>query len=118
MIDIQGEVYPIHKDKFESSYKFIDGAPNIHTDYLPTIKNTINGRTYVLNKHIHTCVALGTTHIYAKELQRTCKVFTSQDESKYMLGKPGDYLAVRSDDLHDVYVIERNIFFKTYEVKR
>lgn len=115
MIGIQGEVSPIDKDKFERSYQFIAGAPNIQTDYLPTIKNTINGRTYVLNKHIHTCVALGTTHIYAKELQRTCKVFTSRDESKYMLGKPGDYLAVRSDDLHDVYVIERNIFFQTYE---
>lgn len=118
MIGIQGEVYPIEKDKFEKSYQFIDGAPSIHTDYLPTIKNTINGHTYLLSKHIHTCVALGTTHIWAKELQRTCKVFTFWDESKYMLGKPGDYLAVRSDDLHDVYVIERNIFYKTYEEDR
>lgn len=115
MIGIQGEVYPIHKDKFNRSYQFIDGVPNIHTDYLPTIKNTINGHTYVLSKHIHTCIALGTTQIYAKELQRTSKIFTSWDESKYMLGKPGDFLAVRSDDLHDVYVIERNIFFQTYE---
>lgn len=118
MIGIQGEVYPIEKDKFEKSYQFIDGAPSIHTDYLPTIKNTINGHTYLLSKHIHTCFELGKTHIWAKELQRTCKVFTSWDESKYMLGKPGDYLAVRSDDLHDVYVIERNIFYKTYEEGR
>lgn len=32
-----------------------------------------------------------------------------------MLGKQGDYLAVRADDLHDVYVIEREIFGKTYQ---
>ena len=32
-----------------------------------------------------------------------------------MLGKEGDYLAVRCDDRHDIYVVERDIFFKTYE---
>ena len=32
-----------------------------------------------------------------------------------MLGKAGDYLAVRSDDLQDVYVVERDVFGKTYE---
>ena len=32
-----------------------------------------------------------------------------------MLGKPGDYLAVRCDDLHDIYVIEQKIFGLTYE---
>ena len=32
-----------------------------------------------------------------------------------MLGKEGDYLAVRCDDRHDIYVVERDIFFKTYD---
>ena len=32
-----------------------------------------------------------------------------------MLGQAGDYLAVRSDDLSDVYVIEKKIFAKTYQ---
>ena len=32
-----------------------------------------------------------------------------------MLGKAGDYLAVRMDDLHDIYIIEKSIFHKTYE---
>lgn len=45
-------------------------------------------------------------------------MFTAWDEEKYMLGKPGDYLAVRSDDKHDIYVVERDIFFKTYEEKK
>ena len=43
------------------------------------------------------------------------KVFTEWDEEKYMLGNEGDYLAVRKDDIHDVYIIEKNIFRKTYE---
>ena len=32
-----------------------------------------------------------------------------------MLGKPDDYLTVRSDDEHDIYVVERDIFFKSYD---
>jgi len=34
-----------------------------------------------------------------------------------MLGVPGDYLAVRCDDNKDVYIVEKNIFGKTYQVK-
>ena len=29
-----------------------------------------------------------------------------------------DYLAVRCDDRHDIYIVERDIFFKTYEKKQ
>jgi len=32
-----------------------------------------------------------------------------------MLGNIGDYIAVRSDDIHDIYVIEKEIFMLTYE---
>lgn len=64
------------------------------------------------------CIANGGTHIHARELTERVKVFTAWDEEKYMLGKPGDYLAVRCDDKHDIYVVERDIFFKTYEEKK
>ena len=57
----------------------------------------------------------GGTRIKARELRGRVKVFTSWDKEKYMLGKPGDYLAVRSDDAHDIYVVERDIFFKSYD---
>lgn len=68
--------------------------------------------------HAKVCIANGGGQIYAKELTERVKVFTAWDEEKYMLGKPGDYLAVRSDDKHDIYVVERDIFFKTYEEKK
>jgi phosphoglycolate phosphatase len=32
-----------------------------------------------------------------------------------MLGHPGDYLAVRSDDLHDIYIVAEDIFHISYE---
>lgn len=34
---------------------------------------------------------------------------------RYMLGKKGDYLVVRCDDKHDIYVVEQDAFGKTYE---
>ena len=43
------------------------------------------------------------------------KVFTVRDREKYVLGKPGDFLAVRCDNKHDIYIVERDIFYKTYE---
>ena len=61
------------------------------------------------------CVTTQRTRIYARELDRGVKVFTAWDKEKYMLGKPGDYLAVRCDDLHDIYVVERDIFGKSYD---
>ena len=36
-------------------------------------------------------------------------------EQEYFLGRPGDYLAVRLDDITDIYVIQRDIFAETYE---
>jgi phosphoglycolate phosphatase len=37
------------------------------------------------------------------------------DAEKYYLGRKGDFLAVRTDDPTDFYVIEKGIFAKTYE---
>ena len=35
---------------------------------------------------------------------------------RYYVGKPGDYIACRTDDYHDIYIIEREIFGETYAV--
>ena len=43
------------------------------------------------------------------------KIFTQWYDETYMEGKVGDYLAVRTDDYHDIYIIEKDIFSDTYE---
>ena len=117
IIGLKGEVYPNRREKFERSYRILDQkyqhSPDL--EYVPTIKDRIDGSTLTLTDFAGVCEPTGTVKIYARELDRGVKVFTAWDKGKYMLGKPGDYLAVRCDDLHDVYVVERDIFDKSYD---
>lgn len=118
MIGIRGEIYPNRLEKFNRSYQRLDGKYSYtsFTDrrYLPTIKVRSTGQNLPLINFAKLCMPSGTVKIYAKPLEKGVKVFTAWDKEKYVLGKPGDYLAVRTDDYHDVYVIEGKIFGKTY----
>jgi len=115
MIGIQGEVYTNTKEKFERSYILSEIAYNLNVPYNPTIKNRLNGIIIPLNKHVRSCIPSGEVYIYANALEKSIKIFTQWNEDKYMLGNIGDYIAVRSDDIHDIYVIEKEIFMLTYE---
>lgn len=85
------------------------------TDYMPNVIVKKNQTVLELMPAIHTCVTKGSTLIYAKQLTDTKKVFTAWDSENYMLGKPGDFIAVRQDDLHDIYIIQEDIFYDTYQ---
>lgn len=114
MIGIEGEVYPIKKAKFDSGYLPVAKPYVFHGEYAPTVKDIRKGHSVSIASHAKSCITTGEVCIYAKPLPHRVKVFTAWDEEKYMLGKVGDYLAVRQDDPHDVYVIERDIFKNTY----
>lgn len=117
MIGIEGEVYPIMKPKFLGSYQPSEKPYVFEGEYGPTIRDTQEGTVKPLVPYAHTCISTGGVQIYARPLERRMKVFTAWDEEKYMLGMPGDYLAVRKDDPHDIYVIAKNIFHRTYQPK-
>lgn len=123
MIGINGEVYPNTKTRFEKSYQIIDKPYDLRdcakdTEYVPTIKNRVDGTTRFLTSCAGTCISNGKTGIYAKKIDQMVKVFTAWGKDRYMLGKKGDYLVVRCDDLHDIHVVEENTFKKTYEPYR
>lgn len=115
MIGIQGEVYPNDRAKFERSYDRLDTPYSFTGEYAPVVKDVVEGRNVSLVPYAKACISSGEVHIYAAQLDHCVKVFTAWDEEKYMLGKAGDYLAVRMDDLHDIYIIEKSIFQQTYE---
>lgn len=122
LFGIKGQVYPNSKEKFERSYQITEGEYSleectVEAEYTPTIKNRVTGETTPICKFAHKCIPAGDTFIYAKPLEKRMKVFAAGDEEKYMLGVPGDYLAVRCDDLHDIFIVEKNIFGKIYERK-
>ena len=60
-------------------------------------------------------ISTGKSRIYAKPLDHYIKLFTSWDEEKYYAGEPGDYIAVRDDDPHDIYIINSRFFDRLYK---
>ncbi|MFT3982298.1 MAG: DHH family phosphoesterase [Lachnospiraceae bacterium] len=115
MIGVKGEVYPIKKEKFENSYKELEGKFELEAEYLPTVRHRITGQTESILDFAHSCISTGETQIYGRELDKITKIFTIEEEEKYMLGNPGDFIAARCGDLRDIFIVERDIFFKTYK---
>lgn len=116
IIGIDGEIYPCRQNKFEASYSPAKGTYFFEGEYAPSVVDLETGEKIRLFPHARKCIAKGGAGIYARQLENRVKVFTSWDTEKYYLGQPGDYLAVRVDDLSDIYVIAKSIFDKTYEL--
>ena len=115
ILGIDGEIYPCRESRFLSTYRLDSEAYQYPGDYPPAVVNTITGDRLELLPFARKCIALGGGGIYAREIDHRVKVFTSWDPDKYYLGVPGDYLAVRADDLSDVYIIAKDIFYRSYE---
>ena len=114
MVGILGEVYPMTKEKFAASYEETDAAFDRELEYVPRIYTQPEGTAYDLAGYIRPCVPTQTSYIYAKRLDRNVKLFTKWYEEKYMRGSAGDYIACRTDDVHDFYIIRSDIFDMTY----
>ena len=114
MVGILGETYPISAEKFHHSYTLSDEPINKNYNYTPTARNRITGEVKEIAQFIKPCVALGDVYIHGAKLKRDTKVFTGWNIDGYMYGHEEDYIAVRSDDYNDVYIIRGDIFDMTY----
>ncbi|MCR4780699.1 MAG: DHH family phosphoesterase [Ruminiclostridium sp.] len=116
MVGISGEAYPIKKSVFEQKYSLSDEMPETsYYEYPPSVIDRDRNTSTPLTPHLRGCVASGGAEIMAKELTRHTKVFTEWDKTNYLYGKPGDYLAATASNPKDMYIIKRDIFFRTYK---
>ena len=79
----------------------------------------IEGEVYPIEKknvmaYAQAVESTGETKIYARPLKTCVKLFTAWDQEKYYSGNPGDYIAFREDDEHDIYVIRDYLFDRLY----
>ena len=116
IIGISGEVNVISEDKFINTYTETGKRFKLNLDYTPTIKNADTGRVLPLMPEARGCISTGEINIYARKLDRTTKLFTYWDSDTYMIGNKGDYIAVSVDDPHDIFIVQKNIFRKTYRI--
>lgn len=118
MIGIQGEVYHMDRSKFEKTYEATDEPFDIFAQMTQFIPEAciLPGESYVsLDELAHICYPRPGGEIYARQLTRRVKIFPSYSPDEYFSGDAGDYMAVRSDDISDIYVIRKAIFRQTYE---
>lgn len=120
LIGIKGEITSLEGPEFRDRYKPLEGGYGVENylgkpDYIPVIKNRRNGKDILLTDHARGCILDKEEIVYARPLERGVKIFACGDRTKYMSGKVGDYLAVRSENLHDIYVVPQDIFGKAYE---
>lgn len=116
----KGEVYPVYRGEFESTYhiqkeRYCLEDCGAKPEYAPIIKDKNNGQKIVLTDHTMKCLPARKQRVYAKPLEHGVKLFTLWDKDKYMLGRVGDYMAVKKDNPQDVFVVSKAVFEKEYD---
>jgi phosphoglycolate phosphatase len=117
MIGSFDEIYPISAYKLAKSYTACDTpllASKIDFEYAPSVINKNTFESVKIMDYAKCCIPTGESQIYAMPLTRKTKVFTDWKQDGYFSGNLGDYIAVRTDDMNDVYIIRRMIFDYTY----
>lgn len=107
-IERDGVVHPMTEERFHLILKSTDEKMSEEDcrdmEYVPVIKDWTYDRLYRLTDYAKLCVPKKEFRIYAMRLDRCVKLFPEWEEDKYMLGRPGDYLAVSEDDLRNVFI--------------
>ena len=119
MIGCRGEAYHITRDKFERTYESADESLDIFEqmlDFIPEVQIMKDNSYVSIDELACLCYPKTENAIYATALDERTKVFPVSEED-YYLGRPGDYLAIRADDITDIYIIQKDIFQQTYERK-
>ncbi len=120
VIGHKGEVIPMRRGEFENTYyimqeKYCLEDCGTKPEYAPSIKNKQSGQKIILTDHTMKCLPAKKQHVYAKPLEEGIKLFTLWEKERYMLGRPGDYLAAKQENPKDVFVIPKAVFEQGYD---
>ena len=119
MIGCRGEIYHINRERFEQTYEPTEERLDIYEqmlEYLPEVKSCEDEAFITLDEMAHLCYPKERGGIYAVSLECRTKVFNPYNDGEYFVGRKGDYLAIRQDDLSDIYVIRKDIFHESYQL--
>jgi len=115
MIGIQGEVYPIKKERFEMSYTVPGDDYSVEAEYTPSILNRFTGEKKLILPFAKTCIPKDDKLVRARVLTKDTKVFTSWDTERYYHGGEGDLLVANEGDYGDCYIVRGDIFKDSYQ---
>ena len=115
MIGIEGEIYPISESKLMKTYEFTNFRYTRDFEYEPRIRNLSTGEIKTVLPYAKTVRSSGQSIIYAAPLIQPVKLFTAWTDEKYYSGRVDYYIAVRADDEHDIYIINKDIMEKSYK---
>lgn len=110
-----GSVSFMEKKQFEKRYQVVEEAYEMSEwikrgVYVPTMKVQGQKKTVVATDYAKVCEPKGETLLYAKRLDKTVKVFTPENQGKYVLGRVGDYITAQESNLKEVAVMEQETF--------
>lgn len=117
MIGCLGEVYEICKVKFENTYDDTGEKLDLFStffDFLPAVEKPETGEYIPIDELAKICRPKPGNGILALELNNRTKIFRP-DWEDYFIGNQGDYMAIRKDDHKDIYIIQKEVFCRTYE---
>lgn len=116
IVGVDYEVYyNATREDFESRNNWREEPRALTPEQLRKVEDAVSGvdvETRPLKGHIKCCTPKGTSFIRARKLTRRTKVFTLRGDC--FQGRPGDYLVSPKDKPEDVYIVQGDIFEKTY----
>ncbi|MCR5754031.1 MAG: DHH family phosphoesterase [Acetatifactor sp.] len=119
LIERNGDIYPFGVEQFRKYLEPTDeeDVPDYYhdKDFTPIIKDWTNDSIYLLDRYVKICRPKDTFKIYAKRMDRDIKLFPVWDGERYLIGNAGDYMAITTNDLTNIYVVAGNAFFDRYE---
>lgn len=114
MIGLEGEVYPISRYKFESTYTPAGDDVIMNFEYPPVVLARDKGERIELARLARACDGAGGGLSMAVPLKRGVKLFTRWDGENYLRGEPGDWLVWPNSDPADIYIVRARIFPRLY----